>query len=130
MYVFLSSEDCKGIYTDNHPWDFRVDLHSTLHGQLKCALTEISLGTEEIDELLYVYCDIIKPSNVHENTLPLLRIVQGGIVLQNPYYFDVTRSLVDTIRVYIRTAEGKRPSLQRQTLNCTLHFKHGQPGPG
>lgn len=122
MYLFLNSIDCLKSHPDNNVFDFTIDLGKqlVLKGKYQCALTEIEYKGKCGD--LYVYTDLVDSSYVTGGFLPILRIVKKPVVIEKPYYLDVTRELVSKLRVYIRTEDGELPSVVPESLRCTLRI--------
>ena len=127
MYLFLNSNDSKSLHPDNKPFNFTVELPTPLElrGDWKCALAEISYP-KSIRRELYVYCDICEYSYIADGYKPILRIVKSGDIYNQLFYQPITTSLVSRIKIYIKDETGIEPSVDVESLRCTLKLKHGK----
>ena len=127
MYLFLNSNDSKSLHPDNSPFNFTVELPTPLelHGDWKCALAEISYP-KSIRRELYVHCDICEYSYIADSYKPILRIVKSGDIYNQLFYQPITTSLVSRIKIYIKDETGNEPSVDVESLRCTLKIKHGK----
>ena len=129
---YLSSEDCKEIHISNTGWDFTVDINppiSLSRDKAKFALITFNaqgVRNNQIGKGLYVYSDVVSDngSYVRGEHKPLLRIAQKANMDFdcNPFYIEASREHIDRIRVYIRTSEGKVPSMKPSFVLCTLRL--------
>ena len=126
-YLFLSSEDSTSTHPSNSMFDFTIEFPQPLEleGKWECALTEI-VYSDSINGDLYVYCDICAYSYVSDSYKPLLRIVDGSDIFEKQYFIPVTQQVVPRLRLYIRDKQGNIPSVDEETLRCTLALKHGK----
>ena len=124
MFLHLSPQDSLISYHENTCWDFTTDIGQqvNLSGKWAVALTEIVFdGGKKTD--LCVFSDICSSSYVSGKFLPILRIVNKSIIIQQPYFIPVTRSTLSQIRIYIRTGDGQIPSFAPKHLRCTLQLR-------
>lgn len=121
MYLHLSSNDSKDTHPNNENWDFTIDLKKDVWciGEWECSLVDCNYISKK-DEL-YLFCDICSDSFIHNNYLPLLRIISGEI--RNLFYLPITREHISRIRVYIRNEKGEVPSFSSENFRCTLHVR-------
>lgn len=123
-YVYLSPEDSKTIYPNNNSYDFTVILAAPLqlNSNFKVALTEIDFeGGSSLD--LYIYSDVCGSSNVLGQNLPILRYTNKAREFQKLNYINVTRSFIDSIKIFIRDSSHNIPTDTLQNLKCSLVFK-------
>ena len=127
MFIFLSSGDRR--YPNNSPWDFTIYLSSrtcTNDGAWECALVELwTKGVEDLPEPLHVLCDFISDCSVLNGiNTNLLRIVRtiGDVTI--PYFMPIRPANgTQSIRLYIRTADGGTPSLVCEEVSCVLELR-------
>ena len=124
MYLFLSSRDSQLAHPNNNAWNFSVDLRKyiALPGLWKCALMDIHYDGPQ-DQTLYIFTDICADTFVQDHRFPLLRLVHGSGIFNQPYYMDVSRDHLTHITVYIKDHTMKTPSFKPEKLSCTLHLK-------
>ena len=127
MYLFLNSKDTN--YPSNTSWDFTIHLsyraYST-EGVWECALTELWVkAPNKLNEELFVYVDFITDASlVNGQNRNLIRIVRTNGELANPYYMPVRSTYgTQSVRVYIRSKNGSRPSLECEEVSCVLHLR-------
>ena len=123
-YVILNSNDSADIYPDNTWSDFTVALSDPLtlnKGKWFCALGEIFY--QDIEAQLFVFADICTYSHVLGTQLPLLRRIYNSGELINPYFVEINRKEISSIRIYIRNNKGEIPDLSISSIDCTLVFK-------
>lgn len=81
--------------------------------------------------VLLVYTDIVEPQIVGDVVAPLLRIVNvrgsdGEIVneqYERPHYLPVSRKIINTIEIVIRTHTGQLTPFERGRSYVKLHFR-------
>ena len=127
--LFVSSADSKSYFPQNCPSDFSIQLREIIHleGDWTCSLRAIKCVTTT-DTDLYVFCDLLEESYVHDTKLPILQYVPGkqGKVVRD---FDCNTSQrlisnnISTIRIYIRDFHFKKAPLTGERTTCTLHFE-------
>ena len=120
-HIFISSLDSLEYSPDNTTYDFTVTLPEPIIGRYKVALTEISYPTHFED--LYIFCDIVEQSYLQDKSLPLLRIVTGMGELNHLYYFNVTRQVIQRLRVYILDKNLEKPFEDCGPIRMTLVFE-------
>ena len=99
-YLHLSSRDSKNYHPDNSSYDFTVELPWPVAGSFKCALLEFYCGP--MLDNLYVFSDICEPEYVHDEMLPLLRMISTPGELAVPHYKPVSRQVIQRVHIYIR----------------------------
>ena len=80
---------------------------------------------------LFVYTDIIESQVVGHVKAPLLKTVPvhgdfgdtNNIEYQNPHYYPLRQSVIDTIEIDIRDDTGKKVSFERGRVIVKLHFR-------
>ena len=131
FFMFLSSKDSKSYFPNNNPGDFSVVLPDTLYldGTWTCALRDIQCWPATPTDM-YLFCDAVEDSYVKDGKLPILqRIPQtntGSQVIEtydSMTQFKVSRSVINTLTLYIRDSSMKPVSFQTEATCCTLHFK-------
>ena len=75
-------------------------------GVFKCALLELSCSP--MTEDLYVFTDICEPQYVHDEMLPLLRIVSEPGEVSLAHFKTVSRQVVQRVHIYIRAFDDTR----------------------
>lgn len=81
--------------------------------------------------VLFLYTDIVEPQIVGDIFAPLLRIVNvtgndGEMVCvqyDRPHYIPLSRKLIDTIEIVIRTHRGELTPFERGRSYVKLHFR-------
>ena len=119
MYIHLSSNDSKSLFPDNSGSEFIVELNSTISGMFEVALVDFQCPT--ILEDLYVLCDIITPSFLHDADVPVLRKVRTSGEPTHLHYFPVSRTDIKRIKITIRDRSMRTPHLS--DTSCILHLK-------
>ena len=134
FFLFLSSEDSKAYFPQNNPGQFSVALPDVLYldGTWTCALRDIQCWPSTSSDL-YVFCDAVEDSYVRDRKLPILqRIPQsdtGSHVIEtydSTIQFKVSRSVINTLTLYIRDSTMKPVSFKTGATYCTLHFTKSQ----
>ena len=120
-YIYLSSDDSLEYFPNNTNFDFTVELAQEFRGAYRLALCEIYF-TPAIEDL-YVFCDVCSRSRVLDDLLPLLRIVRAPGEFANLYYQELTRPILQRIRLYIRDKSLNIPSTDIGTVRCTLRLE-------
>lgn len=81
--------------------------------------------------VLLLYTDIVEPQIVGDVVAPLLRIVNvtgsdGEVIsaqYDRPHYLPVSRKMIDTIEIVIRTHTGQLTPFERGRSYVKLHFR-------
>ena len=82
-------------------------------------------------DVLFLYSDIVEPQIVGDVLAPLLRIIKvtgqdGEVVLNKfdrPHYLPVSRKMIDTLEIVIRTRTGDLTPFERGRSYVKLHFR-------
>lgn len=82
-------------------------------------------------KILLVYSDIVQPQIVGDVQAPLLRIVDvtgkdGEVICMKydrPHYIPLSRKLIDTLEIVIRTHLGELTPFERGRSYVKLHFR-------
>lgn len=131
IVLYLSSTDSKEYYPNNNPADFTVKFPEPiqLHGEWTLTLRELKCKRSNNDDDLYIMCDAIQDTFVRNRKEPVLQYIPGkgrgggGRVIQS---FDgtimpkVTRTTLNTLRIYIRDAQMQSALLRDETTTCAL----------
>ena len=127
-HLFLSSRDSLDNHPNNFPYDFTIDLQETLHldGYWECALREIKINPQNLQEECYLFTDVVSDSYVLDNHLPILRQISTSVEFINSYYHKVNRKEISRIRLYIRNENLQFPSSSIESVNCVLSFRKRQ----
>lgn len=131
-HIYLSSSDSKDRFNRNSPKDFTVHLSEPLNLEgdgWYCTLTELTLPPlkdGKTDRISYICSDICSASTVGERKLPILRRIRLSrkktevIIFDPPLYVAVRQHAIETIRVYIHSANGESPTFDTGEAHCTL----------
>ncbi|KAJ8019800.1 hypothetical protein HOLleu_41539 [Holothuria leucospilota] len=100
----------------------RSALLKRLHNALLICLCECALN---------ILKDIIESQVVGHVKAPLLKTVPvhgdfgdtNNIEYQNPHYYSLLQSVIDTIEIDIRDDTGKKVSVERWRVIVKLHFR-------
>ena len=130
FYIFANSKDSTSYFPNNDAVDFSLQLPETIHlkGVWTCSLRNIRCTTTPNTDL-YVFCDAVEESYVRNTKLPILQMVHseedGNIVchFDGSICMKVTRTELNTLRIYIKTFTQHKPSFISEPLTCTLHFQ-------
>lgn len=136
-YVFVRDSESNHIFTENKPYNFKVQLKLPLsfNGYWKVALCEISIKTDPkarrktVDNTLFIYSNVCKESVVDGGERPLLRRIEKNeengwnYVLESPFYLPLNRSEFQEIDFSIKTVENEYASFVSSPVHLTLHFK-------
>ena len=124
-HLFLSSKDSLDNYPNNTTSDFTIELKDklTLDGTWECALREIKFAEEDLNEDCYIFTDICVDSYVLNNHLPVLRQISNSEKFVNPYYFQVNRKEIFSLRLYIRNQNLQLPSTLPESVHCVLSLR-------
>ena len=117
-YLTISSIDSLDIHPSNSNYDFTVELERTIYGQFSIALVEIFCN--QIPEELYVFCDIVEPSFVHDKMLPLLRVVRQPNEFIHLHQIRSSRALIQRIRIFVLNRTLSSPQFDSGAITCTL----------
>ena len=120
MYLFLSPNDSSQVFPDNTNTEYITELNKPLSGNLIVALAEFQCIN--LPDSCYVFCDIISPSLVKNQDLPLLRIVNKKGEPSHLHYFKVSHPNVQRIKITI-TDTKLQPPKSIDNVTCILHFK-------
>lgn len=131
-YVYLDSDSFKhNLYRENTAFDFTstiiqpFDFHN--RDMWEVALTEIHFEPRNMpfSDDLYIMSDIVtRQTQVGRYYPEILRIVRSETVFNQPYYKNISRDHIDTIRIYIRKANNDVPDKGMLTsVRCVLHFQ-------
>lgn len=138
LIIVVSSEDGKGLFTDNKPYDFRVKLNQRirLDHNWVIAITEFT-SSERIDSHknpeLFIFSDICQNSFIGNNEHPLLRRTyfdnakQRNVIYNTPYYIQVRQGEIQQIHFYIKDDKGQDASFLQEKVTITLHLKKRSP---
>lgn len=102
QFLYISSRDSLNYHPLNMPWNFVIELPTTYRKVKKIALLEFS--ADNFHEPLYVICDLVKRSFVHDTEQAVLRYISVPGELQNPFYLDTIRE--NFIRVQFNIVTG------------------------
>ena len=129
--MFFNSSSNKD-YKQNKFFDFTINLPYNINlseNKWEIGLVEISfISMYKIFPDMYICCDIITPSFLCDKNERILRYIpkSNGKYqerFENISYFEVEKSSLDKIRIYINTPHNKLPSLEDSTLYCTVHLR-------
>ena len=129
-FLFLKSDDCDQTYPGNTPFHFSIQFRETIKlqgGNWYCSLRAIKTYVGTISDI-YIYCDFVEESHVRGTKLPILcRIapVTAGRVVErfdSSVNFKVTRDMLNTITVYIKTDDMIAPTFPDEPSTCMLHL--------
>lgn len=84
-----------------------------------CALSECDFG-ENWNQVLNIYCDIIKPSFVNGKLKNLLRRVQKSCVFDRLYFKEVDNYHIDKIKICLRDENDQVPANLPPKYNLVL----------
>ena len=96
------------------------------------ALMEIDFTLTEpaIGQYLFVYCDIIHPHLLGDTLAHLLRVIPltpGDVthnwIAANPYYFPVSKDVVDSVCLYLRDEFGEPINIISRSLQATFNIR-------
>ena len=76
----------------------------------------------KIKHSIYSLIYVLTPF-VQDHRFPLLRLVHGSDIFNQPYYMDVSRDHLTHITVYIKDHTMVTPSFMPEKVSCTLHLK-------
>ena len=135
IYFLVSSSDSSTFYGGkNTPCNFKVKLYKplTLQGRWEVGLASCLLDTKDPLPLLQLvhlpFCDSLVVIG-GESRLPvvkqLVRSEEGVGVwsFDPPSYVPVGQSFLETLEIYITTADGRTPSFKNGRSTCVLHFR-------
>ena len=118
-YLYLSSKNSLNIYPTNTSYDFTVELPNTIFGVYECALADITYS-DTVQQDMYVYSDICEENVIDDKYLPILRVVSAPGEISNYYFVNASREAIQRVRVFIRDANFKVPSVSLGTVRVTL----------
>lgn len=130
FYMFLSSEDCKGIYPQNTPQDFIVQLPERLRlqGSWSVALAEVTYPSDfkgVTPPWLHLEVDLCETSIVGDQKMSILRRLPSTAqhLTFNPlFYIPMRHQEFDHVHVYIKEPSGATASFVSGLSCCTLQF--------
>ena len=131
MYFFISSKMSKIYHPQNIPWDFTTEILPPMfvQGRHEVGLVDISWN-KAVDTLkieyqeLYVYCDLVNDTNfVNVTTAPILCTISSQGKILSPFYTPLARDYIHRIRIYFENEQGLPPSIQTDSVHCTLHIR-------
>lgn len=130
IYMYVSSTDSKDTYPNNHAYDFRVKLQSTisLSGCWQIALLSLHIpkGREYSGNPIYILCDKVVSSFAGETKLPVLRRLERlGDVIHQPYYVTLqnTGEISDVSFSILDAVTFNQVSFQTESVSYTLHLR-------
>ena len=121
-YLFVSSTDSLEYHPNNVAHDFTVELLQEVRGPFRIALCEIMFTS--VTEDLYIFCNIAGQSQVNDEMHPLLRIVSAPGEFSSLYFHKVSSPVFRRLRIYIRNADMKEPTVNIGKVRCTLLIEH------
>ena len=138
--MFISSDDCKEVFTANTFYDFQIEITPEINlarggfGEWAFALTDITLDNASnttLPETCTVLCDLARGSYMKEGSVPLLRRIDvasetSGSLYQT-YYIGLNKLIFNRIHFYLRNRDLQPLDQQlwdsKAVLNLTLHFQ-------
>ena len=129
-YVFLSSDDSRGVYATNRPDSFTVQLAEPIvlgSGVWYCTLESFSAKWNKLATDLCVYCSAIEDSYVNDTRQPILQRVYTAnrrVVREfvNPPHMRVKTQVLHSIAIYIKSTHRDNLALTDEPTRCTLRF--------
>lgn len=108
MYLFISPSDSISIHPANTNTDFIFELTKPLllEGVWSFGLVAILFDNKQTENL-YIYCDLVDCSVVHDKSAPLLRIVKKSEEYSYPLYLPITRNTIERIRFTVKNIANK-----------------------
>ena len=120
FYLFISSRDSIKFHAENKPHTFILELAERLNlpGRWMVALSDINLNVN-VNDCLYVFCDICDISYVRNSMRPILRMIyptQSSMSYTFPdrYYIPIVQRNFSRLQIYMR-----------QKHECSSHFVRG-----
>lgn len=120
-YLYLSSLDSKECHPLNNSYDFTIELPKIIEGNYIFSLLEFSC--HEMPEELYIFCDLSEQHLVHDQMLPIIRIVKQPGEFLTQYYSPVSRRIIQRVRIYIRDRNFSVPIYDIGPVRCTLALR-------
>ena len=116
-----------------HPDGFTYNLPDGLYKEegLELGLSELHIRFKDPTVLCFnICCNIIGPSYVNGDTIPILRRVHmttgrhSSHLIFNPVVFKpIVQPWISGIRVYLRDVKSPSSSFELETLECTLQIQ-------
>lgn len=111
-----------------------ADLEENKPTQINTIIIDAEKLLPKVDELVYIYTDIIEHQFVGSEYLQLLRVIQLPetkkrqitIRYSDIHYVGVNHSILEKIDVYIRTLLGVKVLFTKGSLTVKLHFRRIQ----
>ena len=135
FYLYLSSVDSVDYFPSNTSDNFIVKLPELykLPGHWEVALTEIHLPARagQTAESFSVYSDICEETVIGGIKEPVLRKLfntTDEATFSQYYYIPVRSKEIGSIRIFIKSTDGKSVSFRKGTLHCTLHIRKRDNG--
>lgn len=134
-YIHLSSDACLDVYNDNtgNAFKNRLSRPLSLTGDWSVAVTELEIRPMT-KGYICVCIDIVSPSHVGGNQLPLARRIYPHLTASNniylytrPYYIPLTNKFIEDIGVYLTDDAGVRTSFTSEALRLTVHIRRDSP---
>ena len=129
FYLFISSSDSLSFHPDNKGSNFTVELPESvnLHGEWEAALCDF-YHNPEVNEILYVFCDLCDYSYIGNSLEPIIRKIYPNSTstdfqFSSNYYINVKNKNINRIKVYIRDVNFGFPSSVTGDIHLTLHLR-------
>ena len=121
-YTWASSSDFLEFYPGNVAAQFIIELPGTFYDVNRIALIEF--GCEGLYEPVYILCDVLQRSLVHDRLQPVLCYISSSAAagaVQNPIFVDTIRSSFQRMRFSIVTKNFEEaPGLFNAHLTLAL----------
>ncbi len=125
--ILISDKGQLSKFPKNLNNDFQAQLINPIEngrGVSKIALTEIRVNDNvDLNEYVFVCLNCIKPSQVYNLQIQLVRAVTKSTVLESPIYIEVNKNFIADVRVQVLTYRDNRfipATLDGETV-LTLH---------
>ncbi len=126
MYIYLHHKDAT--FKNDSEYIFNIPGGLWLQGEIALAEIEFKFKKGSSIDCFDVCCNVCDTSFVGKQSSPILRRIHVDKrskhqVFQSMYYVPVSKPWTASLTINIKPATSQNPSVELETLICTLHIK-------
>lgn len=128
MFLFVSHLSCKDRHPLNTSTDFVYDIPALglLEGEWSLAVNEVFFGSKLASDV-FIYCEGIEESIVHDQIKPLLKIIRRPTTLIIPNFFKINIKPLYSLSFRLRSFDSDLkeilPQLPSEGISILLELR-------
>lgn len=126
--MYISSSDSSNFHPSNEPHNFVIELPRTYFGVKRIALLEFSC--QSFTEPLYVFCDLVDRSLVHDQALAVLRYINEPGEIQNPLFVNTTQVSFNRIAFQVVSSRDMNDAINIGEVHLILALEDSNENEG